>query len=128
MSSQGAEMEKPDVSHVTAVESNGTLKAIDTVHNDEALKVLAQEHGEDVWDAAEEKRLVRKLDRKLLPILCLAYVHCLWFKYNQPANIVPRYGLQYYDKAMLSQAVRTQYLTVIRPYLQVLPGYFRSPY
>ncbi|OQU97846.1 hypothetical protein CLAIMM_03725 [Cladophialophora immunda] len=62
------------------------LEIIDTLHNDEALKVIAEEHGANEWDAIEEKRLVRKIDRKLLPLLCLTY------------------GLQYYDKAMLSQA------------------------
>ncbi|KIW95440.1 uncharacterized protein Z519_04024 [Cladophialophora bantiana CBS 173.52] len=61
-------------------------ETIDTFHNDEALKVIVEEHGQNEWDAAEEKRLVRKIDWKLLPLLCLTY------------------GLQYYDKAMLSQA------------------------
>lgn len=63
-------------------------KMIETVHNDEAVKVLATYRGANTWEDAEEKRLRRKLDWKLMPILCLTY------------------GLQYYDKAMLSQAVR----------------------
>lgn len=74
MSSLGVDAEKPIASSVNMVEHDDTMQKIDTVHNDEALKVLAQEHGEDVWDAAEEKRLLRKLDRKLLPILCLTSV------------------------------------------------------
>ncbi|KAK3068656.1 hypothetical protein LTR53_013608 [Teratosphaeriaceae sp. CCFEE 6253] len=59
---------------------------IDTLHNDEAVKVLASYGGDLEWSALEEKRLVRKIDRRLLSILCITY------------------GLQYYDKAMLSQA------------------------
>lgn len=61
---------------------------VDTFHNDEALKVLANYQGEETWTADEEKKLTRKIDRRLLSILCITY------------------GLQYYDKAMLSQAVR----------------------
>lgn len=59
---------------------------VDTLHNDEALKVLANYQGDETWTAAEEKKLTRKIDRRLLSILCITY------------------GLQYYDKAMLSQA------------------------
>lgn len=61
---------------------------VDTLHNDEALKVLANYQGEETWTAEEEKKLTKKIDRRLLSILCITY------------------GLQYYDKAMLSQAVR----------------------
>jgi hypothetical protein len=64
---------------------------VDTVHNDEGLKVLANYRGDEVWTADEEKRLTRKIDRRLLSILCITY------------------GLQYYDKAMLSQAVSSPY-------------------
>jgi hypothetical protein len=60
---------------------------VDTLHNDEALKVLATYAGDEQWELSEEKKLVRKLDRRLLSLLCTTY------------------GLQYYDKAMLSQAV-----------------------
>lgn len=62
---------------------------IDTVHQDEALKVLTQYVGDAEWTAQEEKKLVRKIDRKLLTLLCITY------------------GLQYYDKAMLSHAVNS---------------------
>lgn len=61
---------------------------VDTLHKDEALKVLANYQGEETWTEDEEKKLTRKIDRRLLSILCITY------------------GLQYYDKAMLSQAVR----------------------
>ncbi|KAL6709643.1 hypothetical protein ACN47E_001071 [Coniothyrium glycines] len=59
---------------------------IDTVHKDEALRVLARYAGDEAWTLEEEKRLVRRIDRKLLSLLIITY------------------GLQYYDKAMLSQA------------------------
>lgn len=63
-------------------------KTVDTVHGDEAVKVLAGYGGDEEWTELEEKKLRRKIDRKLLSILCITY------------------GLQYYDKAMLAQAVR----------------------
>ncbi|EHY54984.1 hypothetical protein HRR83_005758 [Exophiala dermatitidis] len=59
---------------------------IDTLHNDEALKVLVNYTGDETWTPEEEKKVLKKIDWKLLPMLCLTY------------------GLQYYDKAMLSQA------------------------
>lgn len=66
---------------------------IDTTHTDEAMKVLARYTGDESWQPSDEKRLVRKVDWRLLPLLCLTY------------------GLQYYDKAMLSQAVSRRALT-----------------
>lgn len=60
---------------------------VDTVRGDEAMKVLGAYTGEKEWSQDEENKLRRKIDWKLMPILCLTY------------------GLQYYDKAMLSQAV-----------------------
>jgi hypothetical protein len=45
------------------------------------------------WRPEEEKKLVRRIDKQLMPLLLIMY------------------GLQYYDKVMLSQAaciVRTQ--------------------
>lgn len=62
-------------------------QTLDTVHNDEALKVLENYSGDPTWTDAEEARLRRKVDWRLMPILCMTY------------------GLVYYDKAMLSQAV-----------------------
>jgi hypothetical protein len=62
-------------------------RTIDTIHQDEALRVLAQYAGDEVWTPEEENKLVRRLDKKLLSLLVITY------------------GLQYYDKAMLSQAV-----------------------
>lgn len=60
---------------------------VDTVHQDEAMRVLGAYTGEAEWSEDEEKRLRRRLDWRLMPVLCATY------------------GLQYYDKAMLSQAV-----------------------
>jgi hypothetical protein len=51
------------------------------------MKVLAGYAGEETWTEEEEKKVRRKIDLRLMPVLCLTY------------------GLQYYDKAMLSQAV-----------------------
>jgi hypothetical protein len=95
-SNEGYINEKPlaatsHIDHVHTSDKEGSIQktpSVDTIHNDEALRVLAAEHGSDEWDPAEEKRLLRKLDWKLLPLLCFTY------------------GLQYYDKAMLGQAVR----------------------
>jgi len=61
-------------------------KTVDTVHQDEALKVISQYAGDMTWTQEEEKKVVQRIDRKLMPLLCITY------------------GLQYYDKAMLSQA------------------------
>ena len=78
--------------HVSRAENSSwgdspELSKIDTVHNDEALKVLENYGGEHEWTELEEKKLRRKIDWRLMPVLCATY------------------GLQYYDKAMLSQAV-----------------------
>ncbi|KAF2112308.1 MFS transporter [Lophiotrema nucula] len=78
-------IEQADVSPQTLEELKHT-RTIDTVHQDEAVKVLAQYAGDETWTPEEEKKLVRKIDRRLVSILCVTY------------------GLQYYDKAMLSQA------------------------
>lgn len=56
---------------------------VDTLHKDEAMKVLAAYDGDDTWTKEEEKSVRRKIDKKLLPILCLTY------------------ALQYYDKGEL---------------------------
>lgn len=69
------------------VEELKRTATVDTLHNDEGVKVLATYDGDQDWTDAEERKLVHKIDRRLLTILCCTY------------------GLQYYDKAMLSQAV-----------------------
>jgi hypothetical protein len=57
-------------------------KTIDTVHNDEAMKVLQAYTGETDWTPQEEKQVQRTIDWRLMPCLCMTYC------------------LQYYDKAM----------------------------
>ncbi|TEA21380.1 putative transporter [Colletotrichum sidae] len=59
---------------------------VDTIHHDEALQVLEGYTGDSAWTDKEESKLRRKIDWKLMPVLCMTY------------------GLQYYDKAMISQA------------------------
>lgn len=56
-------------------------------HEDEAYKVFDSYSGDQTWTEQEEKQLRRKVDWRLMPLLCITY------------------GLQYYDKSMLSQAV-----------------------
>lgn len=46
---------------------------VDTVHGDEANKILVNYSGDVTWTAEEEKKLVRKIDIRLLTILCLTY-------------------------------------------------------
>lgn len=95
-------MTDPEKRNLQQIQTNTTDAAeldqpvkVDTVHGDEATKVLANYNGPLEWTPDEEKKLVRKVDRRLLSILVLTY------------------GLQYYDKAMLSQAVRsTQILRI----------------
>lgn len=65
----------------------GDMYKIDTVHTDEAMKVLAAYSGNQTWTAKEEKKVRNKIDKRLLPILVVTY------------------ALQYYDKTMISQAV-----------------------
>lgn len=62
--------------------------AVDAGHQDEALKVLGAYGGNPEWTEEEEKGIRRRLDWRLMPVLCITY------------------GLQHYDKTMLSQAVR----------------------
>lgn len=63
------------------------VDSFDTIHQDEAVKVLGTYGGGQTWTKEEESKLRRKIDWRLMPVLCLTY------------------GMQYYDKAMLGQAV-----------------------
>ena len=83
----------PEKTSPETVDDLKKTETIDTLHNDEAVKVLATYDGDQEWSKEEEKRLVKWIDRRLTVILCLTY------------------GLQYYDKAMLSQAVRATFST-----------------
>ena len=76
-----AESEKPEAIRTEdapkgQAEAVAELKrtiTVDTVHNDEAVKVLANYAGEETWTEKEEKLVRRKIDRRLLPILCATY-------------------------------------------------------
>lgn len=70
--------------YIDGIEKGGT---IDTVHNDDGMKVFATYSRERTWTPSEEKALLRKIDWKVMPLLFSTY------------------ALQFYDKAMLSQAV-----------------------
>ncbi|KAG5914542.1 hypothetical protein E4U42_000437, partial [Claviceps africana] len=62
------------------------MSPIDSVHDDEATKVLNAYDGDAQWTDEEEKRLRRRVDWRLIPLLCVTY------------------ALQFYDKNILSQA------------------------
>lgn len=68
------------------VKASPELTSIDTIHGDEAAIILGSYTGEETWTEREETQVRRRIDWRLMPILCVTY------------------GLQYYDKAMLSQA------------------------
>jgi hypothetical protein len=48
-------------------------RTVDTLHQDEALRVLAQYAGDESWTEKEEKKLVRRIDMKLIPLLVITY-------------------------------------------------------
>lgn len=79
----------------SAVMVEDIVTKIDTFHNDEAVKVLVEHDGDEHWTDKEETRLRRKIDRRLMPILCITY------------------ALQYYDKSMLGQAVRLRHISIL---------------
>lgn len=79
---------KPEASHTESMEvESAGINKIDTLHGDEAVRVLAAYEGEQTWTEAEEKKLRTKIDLKLLPVLCITY------------------SLLYADKVLLGQAV-----------------------
>lgn len=76
--------EKIDEEHAPTPTSHGVVlkksMEVNTVHNDEAMKIIANYDGQETWDKPEERKLRKKIDRRLLPILCVTY------------------ALQYFDK------------------------------
>lgn len=62
-----------EAEHVDDTDTVKIEAAVDTVHNDEAMKVLASYDGPQDWTEAEEKIVRRKIDKKLLWILCVTY-------------------------------------------------------
>jgi hypothetical protein len=55
------------------VEDLKHVRTIDTLHQDEALTVLARYSGEETWTMEEEKNLVRRIDKKLISLLIVTY-------------------------------------------------------
>lgn len=49
------------------------IATVDTTRQDEALRVLSQYTGDKDWTSEEEGRLRHKIDRKLMPLLCITY-------------------------------------------------------
>lgn len=68
-------IEKSTADTPTTLDELKKTATIDTLHNDEAVRVLATYAGDETWTPAEEKRVVRKIDRRLLPLLILTYGH-----------------------------------------------------
>lgn len=94
---------------------------VDTIHQDEAMKVLATYDGPEEWDEAEEKRVTRKIDKRLLPILMATYGLQCKFSGTTMNYCIPCRKTMFvnslltidnhtadYDKAMISQAVRLE--------------------
>lgn len=77
------------------------VESIDSFHHDEAARILADylaAGGPEGWSALEEKNLIRKVDRRLLPVLAFTFF------------------LTWYDKGILSQAVGTfDFFFILRP-------------
>lgn len=76
-----------EASHSSIEHEESGTKQLDTLHGDEAVKVLAAYTGDAEWTDEEEKKVRRKIDIKLLWVLCVTY------------------ALLYYDKVMLGHAV-----------------------
>lgn len=99
-----------------------SVESVDSFHHDEAARILAEyvaAGGPEDWSSLEEKNLIRKIDRRLLPVLAFTFF------------------LTWYDKGILSQAVSICFLpqppqllrsTIIIYWLTLLPmvGHLRS--
>ncbi|KAL7003927.1 hypothetical protein EMMF5_006530 [Cystobasidiomycetes sp. EMM_F5] len=71
---------------------------IETVHHDEGAVIYESYKGPRTWTDAEEIAVRRRVDFRLMPVLCMTY------------------ALQYYDKAMLSQAAIVTLLLRVGPH------------
>lgn len=84
------DVESRDSDGERAEKSPKPAESIDTYRQDEAVRVI-QEYiaggGQQDWSELEEKRLKRKVDWKLIPVLAITFF------------------FQYYDKTIMSQAV-----------------------
>ena len=100
-------MDEPKINSQTLESVEGDYQKpsnIDTVHGDEALKVIAAAGGDDYWTEQEESKLVRRIDWQLLPVLCLVY------------------GVQFYDKAMLVSPIARSADSFVLADISVVPS------
>lgn len=67
-------------------------KVLDMLRKDEAVKVLATYTGEETWTQNEEKKLRHKIDRRLLPILCITYGMCPLTLLPSTCRALTRFG------------------------------------
>ncbi len=67
------ESPRDDPDRIEKLEELKQQLTVDTLHGDEANKILVNYCGDVTWTAEEEKKLVRKIDIRLLTILCLTY-------------------------------------------------------
>lgn len=75
------------------------VESIDTFHYDEATRIVADYTaggGAQQWSESEETYLRRKVDWRVIPILSFSFF------------------MQFYDKSILAQAVRTRQLSASR--------------
>jgi hypothetical protein len=70
------------------IEASKPINTVAALHDDEGVTVVNEYTGEKEWTSDEEKKVVRKIDLRLLTLLTASY------------------GLQFYDKTMMGQAVR----------------------
>lgn len=68
-----------DAEHAVSINDQNSAKLVkaDTDNVDDAYAAV-QSHGDVVVDAATDKRLLRKIDRYILPIMCLVYGMYEW--------------------------------------------------
>lgn len=69
------------------VDQQEQISSTDNKHVDEAISVLRSYSGEKAWDECEERRLRRKIDYRLLPILCATYGLQVRLLFRQLFNI-----------------------------------------
>ncbi|KAG6368878.1 hypothetical protein INS49_003096 [Diaporthe citri] len=66
-------------------------ESVDSFHHDEAAKVLVDyvsAGGPEEWSLLEEKNMIRKIDRRLLPVMAFTFFLTCWYKkVEQPFRI-----------------------------------------
>ena len=87
-SKEGKRSSVQERNNSTDVEATKPASTKATGHDDEGLQIVTAYSGELEWTKEEERKVVRKINVRLLTLLTVSY------------------GLQFYDKTMLGQAVR----------------------